>query len=146
MRERSNFSPFLFGNLKNLPYLCSTIKNIKTMKKHLLATKHFKKEIDTMRNAIHENLIQLMESYNKDVVDCYESDDCPIVISGVEDDCMTLDSINLHNVNGKKFIVFDCSGSWNNTSVCISQIDIEILIDIHDWVFDNEVLLFEDVE
>ena len=116
------------------------------MKKHLLATKHFKKEIDTMRNAIHENLILLMEKYNKDVVDCYESGDCPIVISGVEDDCMTLDSINLHNVNGEKFIVFDCSGSWNNTSVCISQIDIEILIDIHDWVFDNEVELFEDVE
>ena len=121
-------------------------KTFKIMKKHLLATEHFKKEIDTMRNAIHENLIQLMENYNKDIVNCYESDDCPIVISGVEDDCMTLDSINLHNVNDKKFIVFDCSGSWNNTSVCISQIDIEILIDIHDWVFENEVELFEDVE
>jgi hypothetical protein len=116
------------------------------MKRHLLATEHFKNEIDIMRNAIHENLIQLMENYNKDVVDCYECEGCPIVISGVEDDCMTLDSINLHNVNGKKFIVFDCSGSWNNSSVCISQIDIEILIDIHEWVFNNEVELFEDVE
>lgn len=109
---------------------------------NLIASKYFLSEIAKMRDAIHDNLIQLMEKYNATEVECYECDDCPIVFSGMDDDCMTLDRIIYHNINGNKVVTFDCSGSWNNTSVCVSQMDIEMLIATHDWIFANEEYLF----
>lgn len=102
----------------------------------------FVKNIHEMRKALHENLIVLMEKHNLTEVDCYEHNDCPIVISGADDDCMTLDRINYHNINGNKVITFGCSGSWNNDEVNVAQMDIELLIEVYEWIMANEEELF----
>lgn len=109
---------------------------------NIIASKYFLSEIAKMRDAIHDNLVQLMEKYNAIEVDCYEHDDCPIIFSGMDDECMTLDRINYNNINGNKVITFDCSSSWNNNEINVDQMDIEWLIATHDWIFANEEFLF----
>lgn len=110
---------------------------------HLITTKPFVEQIKDMRNTINESLISLLEKYNTKQVDCFEFGDCPIIIYNSNcDECYTLDCINL-NIDR---ITFDCSNTYSNDSVALLDMDIELLIEVYEWVKANEEELFEDVE
>ena len=102
----------------------------------------FVKNIHEMRKALHENLIVLMDNHKAREIDCFDFDDTPIIFNGLGDDCMTLDRINYHNINGNKVITFGCSGSWNNDEINVAQMDIELLIEVYEWIMANEDILF----
>ena len=103
----------------------------------------FVKNIHEMRKAIRKNLISLMEHYGVEEVDCYEFDDYPIVINGTNDDgTFTLDRITLPEINGTKYIRFECSSSCANDYVTPNSMDIELLIEVYQWVLANEEDLF----
>lgn len=115
----------------------------KTFKIMSTSTKPFKGQIKDIRNTINEKLISLLKKYNTKQVDCVEFGDCPIIIYNSNcDKCYTLDCINLNKDN----ITFDCSSSYSNDSVALLDMDIELLIDVYEWVKENEEELFEDVE
>ena len=111
--------------------------------RHLIATRPFMEEVNSMRKVINENLISLLEEYNTKQVDCFEFGDCPVIIyNSICDECYTLDCINLN----KDRITFDCSSTYSNDSVALLDMDIELLIEVYEWVKANEEELFEDVE
>lgn len=101
------------------------------------------KEINNTRNEINNNIISMLNKHNTTEIECYECDDCPIVISGTEDDCMTLDCVVLSKNNT---IILGCSGSWNNQHISILELDIEVLIEVYEWLIANEDILFYDEE
>lgn len=106
----------------------------------------FVKNIHEMRKAIHENLIALMDNHKAREIDCFDFDDTPIIFNGLGDDCMTLDSIEVVTTPSLKCIHFNCSGSYSNDFVTPNSMDIELLIEVYEWIMANEVELFEDVE
>ena len=109
--------------------------------KNFIVTKPLIDQINEMRYAIHDNIIDLLERHNVESVDCYEFDDCPIIIDAVYgDDIATLDRINLETSGtGKKYISFDCSSSFNNYDVALINMDIEHLISVYEWIKDNRL-------
>lgn len=115
--------------------------------RHLIATIPFMKEVNSMRKAINENLISLLEEHNVNYVDCVPIGDTPAVIDcPIDDDTFTLDIIVLHkNNSGNTYIEFESSNSYINGYFYIDDIGIERLIEIYDWVKANEKELFEDV-
>jgi hypothetical protein len=106
----------------------------------------FYSKVKAMRNAMHDNLVTLMMNYGVDEVDCVELGDCPIVISGNGDDCMTLDRMVLYNINDTKYIRFECSSSYTNDFITPNAMDIELLIGVYQWVLANEEELFNQEE
>lgn len=103
----------------------------------------FRKDVMILRKQIENYLISLLKEHNVTSIDCYPIGDCPIIIYNSNcDECYTLDCINLN----KDRITFDCSNSYSNDSVALLDMDIELLIDVYEWVKENEEELFEDVE
>jgi hypothetical protein len=104
---------------------------------------HFMSKVKEVRNAIHDNLVTLMMNYGVDEVDCIEFGDCPIVINGTDDDgTFTLDRITLLEINGTKYIRFECSSAYTNDYITPNSMDIELLIEVYQWVMANEQELF----
>jgi hypothetical protein len=56
---------------------------------------------------------------------------------------MTLDRVELSNNNT---IILGCSGSWNNDYISIRELDIELLIEVYEWLIANEDILFYEEE
>lgn len=106
----------------------------------------FMSELKKMRSAINDNLIALMEHYKQREVDCTMFDDCPIVFNGCGDECMTLDSIEIATTPSVKCIRFNCSGSYNNDYTTPHAMDIELLIEVYEWIIANEEELFNNNE
>lgn len=96
------------------------------------------KEIKNTRTEIKNNIISMMRKYNVEEIECTESDDCPIVFSGMGDECMTLDRVELTNNDN---VILWCSGSWNDDYFSTEEVDIENLIVIYMWLVDNEEFL-----
>lgn len=109
--------------------------------RHLIATVPFMKEVNSMRKAIKENLISLLEEHNVKYIDCFLIRSTPVV-----SDTFTLDTIVLHEYSNGTDIEFECSNSDTNKYIHIEDIGIEQLINIYDWVKANKKELFEDVE
>lgn len=111
--------------------------------KNLVCTTPFIKEVKAMRKAMVENLIDLMKQYGVNEVYCSYFSDCPVIHIGIcDDDVTTLDSIEL--VSGDKFeyILLNGSSECSNGVVNASQMDIELLVEVHNWVMDYEDELF----
>ena len=113
------------------------------MMRHLIVTEPMLAQIKEMRNAIQENIIDLLERHKATSADCYECDDCPVIIDAPsDDDTATLDAINIQTSHsGNKYIVFDCSGSYSNHSVALINMDIERLIEVYEWIKYNQLML-----
>lgn len=115
--------------------------------RHLIATAPFMEEVNSMRKAIEENLISLLEEHNVKYIDCFPIGDTPVVIDCSKDsDTFTLDTIVLHKNSNGTYIEIESSNSYTDEYSLIEDIAIERLIDIYDWVKANEEELFEDVE
>lgn len=110
---------------------------------YVIATIPFMNEVKQMRKAMHKNLISLMKENNTKRLFCGELCDCPIIYDGLTDDeILTLDCINLRGVEGAEYIVFEGSGSFNNGYVTPNSIDIELLVEVYEWVLANKKELF----
>ena len=110
---------------------------------HLICTKPLLAQIKEMRNAIQDNIIGLLERHNTTSADCYECDDCPVIIDAPsDDDTATLDTINIRTSHtGEKYIVFDCSSSYSNYSVALINMDIERLMEVYEWIKYNKLMI-----
>ena len=111
---------------------------------------NFRNEVKVLREKIENYLISLLETHDTNSVDCYVCEGCPIIIDGVSfnDDysTFTLDRINLCLGIEGQYIEFDCSNACTNESVYLDNMDIDLLIEVYEWVKANEEELFEDVE
>ena len=115
--------------------------------RHLIATRPFMEEVNSMRKAINENLISLLEEHNVNYIDCFLIGGTPIVSDySLGSDTFSLDTIIVHKYSNGTDVEFECTNSHTNKYVHIEDIGIERLINIYDWVKANEKELFEDVE
>ena len=103
----------------------------------------FVKNIHEMRQAIHENLIALMENHKSREVDCFNFNERPIVFNGLYDDCMTLNSIEVVTTPSLKCIHFNCSDTFIDDYTTPNSMDIELLFEVYKWVMANEEELFK---
>lgn len=102
-----------------------------------------KKNSNKHVNAVKE-LINIMDKHDCSLVETYVCDDTPIVIEG--DDCEDTYALDSIRVDENKLIIFCCSSSYDNEEVTSKEISTDILIEILEWVKDNEDELFEDWE
>ena len=111
--------------------------------KNLVLTTPFIKEVRKMRNAMEENLIDLMKRHGVSELYCDEVNACPPVIhNGIcEDDVYSLSVIRLISRSDHEYILLEGGNEYCNGEVCASQMDIELLVEVHDWVkaYKNEL-------
>jgi hypothetical protein len=112
----------LFENRKN---------NIDALKEH----------IANVRDNIESTLLAMLKSRNITEVDCGGFNSTPVISS--DTDTITLDAIELCNVNGNEYILFNGCGEYENYYIPLKSMDIEYLIAVYEWVLENQDELFE---
>lgn len=116
--------------------------------KNLVCTTPFIKELKSMRNAMVDNLIDLMKRHGVSEVYCSAVNACPPVIhNGIyEDDVYTLDTIKLLSGRDNDSILLEGVSECGEGEVYASLMDIELLVEVHNWIFDYEDDLFEPIK
>lgn len=116
--------------------------------KNLVLTIPFGKEIKRMRQAMVENIIDLMKRHGVNEVSCSEVNACPPVIhNGIyEDETYTLDTIRLLSRGGNDSILLEGMSECCDGNIYASLMDIELLIEVHNWIMDYEDELFESIK
>ena len=116
--------------------------------KNLICTNSFIKKVRQIRQAIIENIIDLMKRHGVGEVYCEAVNACPPVIHfGICDDDVTkLDTIELVSGDNYEYILLNGSSDFNNAIVNASLMDIELLVEVHNWVMDYEDELFESIK
>ena len=94
-------------------------------------------------NAVKE-LIAIMDKHDCSTVETYECEDT-LIISEDGDDAFALDFIS---VEGDNLLIFSCSSPYEGEEeeITSDEISTDILIEILEWVKDNEDELFGDWE
>lgn len=103
----------------------------------------FRQTLNDIRVKVENEIINVMKKHDCKEVDTYEFDDTPVVIdSNNADDTLTLDGIRV--IEGTKpYLVFECSSLYDNEDVSSTNISIDDLVEILDWVVTNEKFLFD---
>ena len=116
--------------------------------KNLVCTTPFIKEVKEMRYAIVDNLIDLMKRHGVSEVYCSAVNACPPVIhNGIyEDETYILVAIKLLSRGDNYGILLEGVSECCNGNVYTSLMDIELLVEVHNWVMDYEDELFENNE
>lgn len=114
--------------------------------KNLVNTTSFIKEVKEMRKAMVDNLIDLMKRHGVSEVYCSEVNACPPVIhNGICED-YTLDIIKLLSCGDNDNILLEGGSEYDDGEVYASLMDIELLVEVHNWVMDYEDELFEPIK
>lgn len=113
--------------------------------KNLVCTTTFIKEVKEMRKAMVDNLIDLMKRHGVNEVYCSAVNACPPVIhNGIyEDEVYMLDTITLISRGDNNSILLEGVSECGNGNVYASQMDIELLVEVHNWIMDYEDELFK---
>ena len=116
--------------------------------KNLICTTPFIKEVRQMRDAMVDNLIDLMKQHGVSEVYCSAVNACsPVIHNGIcEDDVATLDIIELVSGDNYNYILLNGSSELNNVVIDANQMDIELLVEVHNWIMDYEDDLFEPIK
>ena len=116
--------------------------------KNLVYTTPFIKEVKTMRKAMEENLIDIMKQHGVSEVYCSEVNACPPVIHNglYEDDLIMLDSIKLISYGDNDSILLEGIGECQNGDVYASLMDIELLVEVYNWVMGYKDELFKPIK
>ena len=115
--------------------------------KNLVLTNPFIKEVRQIRQAMIDNIIDLMKKHNVNEVYCSCLTNCPVIHFGIcDDDVTTLDTIELVSGDNYEYILFNGSSDFSNGVVYANQMDIELLVEVYNWVMDYEDELFENKE
>lgn len=113
--------------------------------KNLVLTNPFIKEVRQIRKAMIDNIIDLMKKHNVNEVYCSYLTDCLVIHNGIcSNDVTTLDTIELVSGNNDEYILLNGSSEFSNGVVYASQMDIELLVEVHNWIMDYEDELFEE--
>ena len=101
-----------------------------------------------MRKAMVDNLIDLMKRHGVGEVYCSAVNACPPVIhNGIyEDEVYTLDTIRLLSRGDNDSILLEGASECGDGEVYASLMDIELLVEVHNWVMDYEDELFEPIK
>ena len=113
--------------------------------KNLVCTTPFINKVKQMRYAMIDNLIDLMERHGVNEVYCSAVNACPPVIhNGIyEDEVYMLDTIKLINCGDNDSILLKGVSECCNGDVYASLMDIELLVEVHNWVMEYEDELFK---
>ena len=116
--------------------------------RNLIVTIPFIKEVKSMRKAMEENLIDLMKQHGVSEVYCSDVNACPPIIhNGIyEDDVIMLDNIRLLSRGDNDSILLEGIGECQNGDVYASLMDIELLVEVYNWIMDYEDELFEPIK
>lgn len=115
--------------------------------RHLVCTTPFIKEVRQMRKAMVENIIDLMKKHNVNDVYFPHLNNCPVIHNGIcSDDVTTLNTIELVSGDNYEYILFEGSSDFSNGVVNASDMDIELLVEVYNWIMDYEDELFENKE
>lgn len=98
------------------------------------------------RNEAVSAIINIMKRNNRKEVETYEFDSTPIIIDSNDcDEIYTLDAIQV--VEGiTTYVTFFCSSSYSSDFVSSDRISTDNLIDVLEWITENEEVLFESEE
>lgn len=101
-----------------------------------------------MRKAMVENLIDLMKQHGVNEVYCSAVNACPPVIhNGIyEDETYMLDTIKLLSGRDNDSILLEGVSECGDGNVYASLMDIELLVEVYNWVMDYEDELFEPIK
>ena len=116
--------------------------------KNLVLTTPFIKEVKQMRQAMIDNIIDLMKRHGVNEAYCSAVNACPPVIHNglYEDDVIMLDTIRLLSRGDNHSILLEGIGECQNGEVYASLMDIELLVEVHNWIMDYEDDLFEPIK
>ena len=116
--------------------------------RNMILTIPFIKEVKKMRKAMEENLIDLMKQHGVSEVYCSKVNACPPIIHNglYEDDVIMLDSIKLISCGDNDSILLEGIGECQNGDVYASLMDIELLVEVYNWVMDYKNELFEPIK
>jgi hypothetical protein len=116
--------------------------------KNLVLTTPFIKEVRQMRQAMVENIIDLMKRHGVNEVYCSAVNACPPVIhNGIyEDEVYTLDTIRLLSGRDNDSILLVGVSESCDGEVYATLVDIELLVEVHNWIMDYEDDLFEPIK
>lgn len=116
--------------------------------KNLVLTTPFIKEVKQMRQAMIDNIIDLMKRHGVNEVYCSAVNACPPVIhNGIyEEETYMLDTIKLLSRGDNDSILLEGVSECCNGDVYASLMDIELLVEVHNWVKDYEDELFEPIK
>lgn len=116
--------------------------------KNLVLTIPFIKEVKEMRKAMVDNIIDLMKQHEVNEVCCSSVNACPPVIhNGIyEDEVYTLDTIRLLSRGDNYSILLEGVSGCGDGEVYASLMDIELLVEVHNWVNDYEDELFKPIK
>ena len=100
-----------------------------------------------MRKAMEENLIDLMKQHGVSEVYCSAVNACPPVIhNGIyEDETYMLDTIRLLSGKDNDSILLEGVSNNGDGEVYASLMDIELLVEVYNWVMHYKVDLFEKI-
>ncbi len=116
--------------------------------KNLVLTTPFIKEVKQMRQAMIDNIIDLMKRHGVNEVYCSAVNACPPAIHNglYENDVIMLDTIRLLSRGDNHSILLEGIGECQNGEVYASLMDIELLVEVHNWIMDYEDDLFEPIK
>ena len=112
--------------------------------KNSVLTTPFINEVKKMRKAMIDNIIDLMKRHGVNEVYCTEVNACPPVIhNGIyEDEVYMLAIITLISRGDNDSILLEGLSEYGNGNIYASQMDIELLVEVYNWIKDYENDLF----
>ena len=116
--------------------------------KNLVLTTPFIKEVKSMRKAMVDNLIDLMKRHGVNEVYCSAVNACPPVIhNGIyEEEAYMLDTIKLLSRGENDSILLVGVSECGDGEIYATLMDIELLVEVHNWIMDYEDELFEPIK
>ncbi len=101
-----------------------------------------KKQISDARENIESTLIKMMNDNNVENIDCTEYSYTPTIENDM--DTFTLSEIQLcHTKGGDNYILCVGSSEYDTVYIIAKSMDIEYLIEVYEWVLENQVELFD---
>jgi hypothetical protein len=100
--------------------------------------------ITNFRDNIENTLINILKQHNITEIDCCGFSDRPIIVNDI--DTFALDGIELCNVKGNEYILFNGCGLYETYYIPLKSMDIEYLIAVYEWVLENQEELFDECD
>ena len=116
--------------------------------RNMIVTIPFIKEVKAMRKAMEENLIDIMKQHGVSEAYCSEVNACPPIIhNGIyEDETYMLDTIRLLSGRDNDSILLVGVSESCDGEVYASLMDIELLVEVYNWVMDYKDELFKSIK
>lgn len=107
--------------------------------------KKIRKNQDELRTAICQSIAEFMENHNCTELDVTDFDSTPVIVEDLEreDYSCTMDSLT-YDGNGNVHV--HCSNCEDCESFYLSTLNTDILIEVYEWLMENEEWLDFDEE